>query len=157
MHPDRGIVCTYIMSDGISTKPDDQNTLTCQSTDTNDAPRNPLHGPVTIFSILRQNSTMPLLFFPLSSYPILSSTTKILIFFLCIPKNQQYPHDHFKFKIKEIKKVEISILCSKITITMYIPRIPSIMTRQISSTSSLKKIIILLLENNHRMQSTNKW
>ena len=47
MHPDRGIVRTYIWSDGLSTRPDNQNTFTRQSADTNNAPRDPLHGPVT--------------------------------------------------------------------------------------------------------------
>ena len=47
MHPYRGIVSTYILSDGISTKTDDQNTLILQYADTNDPPRDPLHGPVT--------------------------------------------------------------------------------------------------------------
>ena len=47
MHPERGIVRTYRRLDGLSTRPDDQNTLTCQSADTNYAPRGPLHGPVT--------------------------------------------------------------------------------------------------------------
>ena len=30
--------------------PDDQNTLTCQSSDMNNSPRDPLHGPVTVNS-----------------------------------------------------------------------------------------------------------
>ena len=47
MQPDRGIVCTYRRSDNPSTIPDDQNTLTRQSSDTDDAPRDPLHVPVT--------------------------------------------------------------------------------------------------------------
>ena len=47
MHPDRGIVHTYIRSDGLSTIPDDQNTLTRQSVDKNDTPRYPLLVPVT--------------------------------------------------------------------------------------------------------------
>ena len=47
MYPDRGIVCTYIKSEGLSRRPDDQNTLTHHSDNTNDAPRDPLHGPVT--------------------------------------------------------------------------------------------------------------
>ena len=46
MHPDRGIVRTYISLDGLSTILDDQNTLTHQSADTNNAPRDPLNGPV---------------------------------------------------------------------------------------------------------------
>ena len=47
MHPDILIVCTYRRSDGLSTIPDDQNTFTRQSANTNNAPRDPLHGPVT--------------------------------------------------------------------------------------------------------------
>ena len=47
MHPDRVIARTDRRSDVLSTRPDYQNTLTCQSADTNDAPRDPLHGPVT--------------------------------------------------------------------------------------------------------------
>ena len=47
MHPDRCIVRTYRWSDGLSTRPDNQNILTCQSVNTKDAPRDPLHGPIT--------------------------------------------------------------------------------------------------------------
>ena len=47
MHPERGIVRTYRQSDGLSMITDDQNTLTRQSPNTNDAPRDPLLGPVT--------------------------------------------------------------------------------------------------------------
>ena len=47
MHPDRGTVRTYRRSDGLYTIPDDQNTLTLQSANTNDAPKYPLLGPVT--------------------------------------------------------------------------------------------------------------
>ena len=47
MHQYILIVCTYIWSDGISMIPNNPNTLTCQSTVTNDSPRDPLHGPVT--------------------------------------------------------------------------------------------------------------
>ena len=39
MHPGRGIVRTYNWPDGISTKPNDQNTITRQSADRNNAPR----------------------------------------------------------------------------------------------------------------------
>ena len=46
MHPYRGIVCTYIQLDGLSMRPNDQNTLTCQSSNTNDAPRDLLHDPI---------------------------------------------------------------------------------------------------------------
>ena len=41
MHQYRGIVCTYIRSDSLSTRPYNQNTLTCQSADTTNAPRDP--------------------------------------------------------------------------------------------------------------------
>ena len=47
MHPDRGIVCMDRWSDGISTIPDDLNTLTCQSSGTKDAPGTLFHSPVT--------------------------------------------------------------------------------------------------------------
>ena len=47
MHTYRGIVRTRRWSDGLSTRPDDQNTITCQSDNTNEAPRGPLLGPVT--------------------------------------------------------------------------------------------------------------
>ena len=48
MYPDRRILRTYRRSEGISTRPYDQNTLTRQYDDTNDAPRDlcstsPLH------------------------------------------------------------------------------------------------------------------
>ena len=46
MHLDRVIVCTDIWYDGIHTRPDDPNTLTHQSSATNDAPRNPLYVPI---------------------------------------------------------------------------------------------------------------
>ena len=39
MYPYIVIVCTYKNSDGLSKIPDDPNTLTFQSTVTNDAPR----------------------------------------------------------------------------------------------------------------------
>ena len=41
MQLDRGIVHTYRRSDGLSTRPYDQNTLIRQSTDTSDALRDP--------------------------------------------------------------------------------------------------------------------
>ena len=41
MHLDREMVCMYRRSDGISTRPDYQNTLTHQSVDKKDAPRDP--------------------------------------------------------------------------------------------------------------------
>ena len=47
MHPDRVTVRMYRRPEGLSTRPDDQTTLTCQSANTNDAPRDPLHGSVT--------------------------------------------------------------------------------------------------------------
>ena len=47
MHPYRVIVRMYIRSDGLSTRPDYQNTLNRQFTDTNDAPMDPLHVPFT--------------------------------------------------------------------------------------------------------------
>ena len=52
MHPYRGIVCTYRRLDILYRIPDDQNTLTHQSADTNNAPRDPLHGPITDGGIL---------------------------------------------------------------------------------------------------------
>ena len=56
MHPDIGIVRMYRRSDSISTRPEDQNTLTHQSAATNDVPRDPLlHGSVI------NPSTLPLL------------------------------------------------------------------------------------------------
>ena len=45
MHPDIGIVCMYRISEGIYTIPDDHNNLTFQSSNTNNSPRDPLHGP----------------------------------------------------------------------------------------------------------------
>ena len=47
MQPDRRIVRTHRRSDGLSTIPNDQNTLTRQSADTNDTPRDPICRPVT--------------------------------------------------------------------------------------------------------------
>ena len=46
MHPYRVIVLTYRRSSVLSVRPYIHNTLTLQSTDTNDAPRDPLHDPV---------------------------------------------------------------------------------------------------------------
>ena len=61
MHPDRVIVRKYRQLDGLSTRPYDQHTLTRQSDDTNDAPRDPLHGPVTWNPVrTRPYSTLPL-------------------------------------------------------------------------------------------------
>ena len=48
MKPYIVIVCTYIWSDGLSPRTDDQNALTLQSADTNNVPREPLHDPVTL-------------------------------------------------------------------------------------------------------------
>ena len=48
MHPCRGIVGTDRRSDGLSTRPDGPKTLTRQYIGTNDANREPLHGPVTM-------------------------------------------------------------------------------------------------------------
>ena len=47
MYQYRGIVSIYRQSDGLSMIPDDPNTLTIQSDDTNNAPREPLHGRIT--------------------------------------------------------------------------------------------------------------
>ena len=46
MHLDRGIVRADIRSYGLSTRPDNPNTLTFQFADANNAPREPLYGPV---------------------------------------------------------------------------------------------------------------
>ena len=51
MHPYRVIVRTYIWSDDISSISYGPNTLTCQSTGTNDFPRYLLHVPVTILEM----------------------------------------------------------------------------------------------------------
>ena len=56
MYLERGIVRTYRWSDGLSTIPDNQNTLTRQYANTNDAPRDPLHGPVTHIRIKCPNN-----------------------------------------------------------------------------------------------------
>ena len=52
MYLDRRTLSTYIWSDGLSTIPDNQNTLTPQSTDMSNAPKDPpfsarLHGIMT--------------------------------------------------------------------------------------------------------------
>ena len=47
MNPYRGIVITYRHAYSLSMKPDEPNTLTHQYAVTNDAIRDPLHGPVT--------------------------------------------------------------------------------------------------------------
>ena len=46
-HPDILIVHTYRCSYGITTIPDDLNTLSYQSVGENDAPRDPIYVPVT--------------------------------------------------------------------------------------------------------------
>ena len=51
MHPARGIVRIYRRSHGLSMRPDDQSTLTRQSANTNDSPRDPLHCPVTFVAL----------------------------------------------------------------------------------------------------------
>ena len=43
MHPDRGVVRTYIRSESLATIPDGPNTLPLQSDAANDAPRDHLH------------------------------------------------------------------------------------------------------------------
>ena len=47
MHTDIVMLHMYRRSDSLSTGPDEPNTLPCQSTDTKDAPREPIHGPIT--------------------------------------------------------------------------------------------------------------
>ena len=47
MHPDQGIVRTDIRLDGISIIPENPKYLTHQYSGTDNAPREPLHGPVT--------------------------------------------------------------------------------------------------------------
>ena len=51
MHLDIKIIRSYRRSDGIYTRLDDPNTLTRQSDGTNDAPREPIHGPVTSITL----------------------------------------------------------------------------------------------------------
>ena len=46
MHPDRGILRRYRRLDGLSTRPDKQNTPNLQSADTNDTIRDLLHDPI---------------------------------------------------------------------------------------------------------------
>ena len=48
MHPDREIVHMTRRSYGIYTRPDIPNTLTHQSSGTNDTPREPLHSPLQV-------------------------------------------------------------------------------------------------------------
>ena len=47
MYPDREILRTNRWSYGLSKRPNDHNNLNLQFNDTNDAPRDPLHVPVT--------------------------------------------------------------------------------------------------------------
>ena len=58
MHTDRGIVRMYRCPYSLSTKPDDQNTLTCQSADTNYAPRYPVHVPVISYEVCNKVCTI---------------------------------------------------------------------------------------------------
>ena len=51
MQPERGIVSMYRRPEGIPMIPDYLKTPTFQSNGTNDAPRDPLHGPVTTENI----------------------------------------------------------------------------------------------------------
>ena len=76
MHPDRVIVRVYRQSDGLSTRPDEQNTLTRQYVNTNDTPRDPLHDPVTCnhsqtqpYSTLRLRLRLRLRLCPHASLP----------------------------------------------------------------------------------------
>ena len=46
MHPDRVIVRMEIWSDGIPKRPDNQKTLTCQSSGTNDNHGDPILGRI---------------------------------------------------------------------------------------------------------------
>ena len=65
MHPDRLIVRTYRHSYGLYMIPYGQNTLTRQSDDKNDAPRYPLHGPVTNSKLKLQSSER--IYFPIKN------------------------------------------------------------------------------------------
>ena len=47
MHPYRGKLHMDRQSDGLSTRPDDSNTLTRQYAVDEDSPRDPLLGPIT--------------------------------------------------------------------------------------------------------------
>ena len=75
MHPERGILRTYRLSDVLSTIPDDPNTLTCQSVDTNYTPRYPPSRPHSTPLIFDQFSHITSLssFFH-ENYPIVPST-----------------------------------------------------------------------------------
>ena len=53
MYPYIVIVCTDRWSEILSTKPDKPNALTCQSSNTNNVHRDPIHGPVTPYSFFR--------------------------------------------------------------------------------------------------------
>ena len=50
-NPDIEIFSTDKRLDGISTGPDDPSTLTIQSADTNNTPRDPPHGPIKFIII----------------------------------------------------------------------------------------------------------
>ena len=75
MHLDRVIVCTYIWSDGLSNIPDDTDTLTCQTSNMNDVPRNPFsrshymesfpHPGSTAMSTVLRNVTITAITLPL--------------------------------------------------------------------------------------------
>ena len=54
MHPEILIVQTYTQSDGLSTGTEISKTLTNQSTDTNNAPRDPIPFPVKIMNFICQ-------------------------------------------------------------------------------------------------------
>ena len=47
MHPEQGIVHTYICPDGLSMKQNYPNTLSHQYATTNNSPRDPLYNPLT--------------------------------------------------------------------------------------------------------------
>ena len=57
MHPDRGIVLMNRCPEGLSIIPDVSNTLTLQSSGTNDSPRDPLRVPITPSTNTRSGST----------------------------------------------------------------------------------------------------
>ena len=59
MHLDRGILRTHRRSDRVSAIPDDHNTFTQQSGNTNDAPRDPLLCP-NIWNAARITDTLNL-------------------------------------------------------------------------------------------------
>ena len=71
MHPDRVIVLTYRQSDGISTRQDDQNTLTHQPSDIN----NDLRYPPSRTCYMESCPEMALLYAMATSMSIDTSTT----------------------------------------------------------------------------------